>query len=50
MDYMSNCVLMDEVAFHIKLGSWSNKGAHVDVAVPRTRSRTTTILECNIII
>lgn len=50
MDYMSNCVPMDEIAFHINLESWSNKGARDEIVVPKTRARTTMILECNIII
>ncbi|CEP08936.1 hypothetical protein [Parasitella parasitica] len=47
MDYMSNCVFIDEAAFHINLKrsmAWSKKGTRAEVIVPETRARTTTIL------
>lgn len=47
MDYISNCVFIDEAAFHINLKrsfSWSRKGKRAVVTVPKTKARTTTIL------
>ncbi|KAG1038350.1 hypothetical protein G6F43_012702 [Rhizopus delemar] len=47
MDYMSNCVFIDEAAFHINLKrsmAWPKKGTRAEVIVPETRARTTTIL------
>lgn len=47
MDYMSNCVFVDEAAFHINMKrsfAWSKKGTRAVVQVPKTRARTTTIL------
>jgi hypothetical protein len=47
MDYMSNCVFIDETAFHINMKrsiAWSKKGERTVVVVPNTRAKTTTIL------
>lgn len=47
MDYMSNCVFVDEAAFHINMKrsfAWSKKGTRAVVQVPKTRARMTTIL------
>lgn len=47
MDYMSNCVFIDEAAFHINMKrslAWSKKGERAVVVVPKTRAKTTTIL------
>ncbi|KAK4520995.1 Ras- protein ypt3 [Mucor velutinosus] len=47
MDYMSNCVFIDESAFHINLKrtmAWSEKGTRAEVPVPQTRAKTTTII------
>ncbi|KAG1642430.1 hypothetical protein G6F44_004837 [Rhizopus delemar] len=47
LDFTSNCVFMDEAAFHINLKrnfSWSKEGSRAVVKVPRTRAKTTTIL------
>ncbi|KAG2190898.1 hypothetical protein INT47_003580 [Mucor saturninus] len=47
MDYMSNCVFIDESAFHINLKrtmAWSERGSRAEVIVPQTRAKTTTIL------
>ncbi|KAI7861490.1 hypothetical protein BDF14DRAFT_1887119 [Spinellus fusiger] len=47
MDYMSNCVFIDEVAFHINMKhtfAWSKLGTCAVVKVPRTRAKTTTIM------
>jgi len=47
MDYMSNCVFIDESAFHINLKrtmAWSEKGTRTEVVVPQTRAKTTTTL------
>jgi transposase len=47
MDYMSNCVFIDEAAFHINMKrsfAWSKVGTRAVVPVPKTRARTTTIL------
>ncbi|KAL7324660.1 hypothetical protein PS15p_209820 [Mucor circinelloides] len=44
MDYMSNCVFIDESAFHINLKrtvAWSEKGTRAEVVVPQTRAKTT---------
>lgn len=47
MDYLSNCVFVDEAAFHINMKrsyAWSKKGTRAVVKVPKTRALTTTIL------
>ncbi|KAL7313071.1 hypothetical protein PS15m_012337 [Mucor circinelloides] len=47
MDYMSNCVFIDEAAFHINMKrsiAWSKVGSRAVVKVPKTRAKTTTIL------
>jgi hypothetical protein len=47
MDYMSNCVFIDGVAFHINMKRffvWSEVGTRTVVKVPKTRAKTTTIL------
>lgn len=47
MDYNSNCVFIDESAFHINLKrtmAWSKKGTRAEVIQPLTRAKTTTIL------
>ncbi|CAO3702063.1 unnamed protein product [Rhizopus stolonifer] len=47
MDFNSNCVLIDESAFHINLKrtmAWSKKGTRAEVIQPLTRAKTTTIL------
>ena len=47
MDYLSNCVFVDEAAFHINMKrsyAWSKKGSRAIVKVPKTRAMTTTIL------
>jgi len=47
MDYLSNCVFVDEAAFHInrkRSYTWPKKGSRAIVKVPKTRAITTTIL------
>lgn len=47
MDFCSNCVFIDESAFHINMkrsSAWSTKGTRATVTVPKTRAKTTTIL------
>ncbi|KAG1452272.1 hypothetical protein G6F55_008764 [Rhizopus delemar] len=47
MDFTTNCVFLDESAFHINLKrsmAWSRKGTPAVVTVPKTRATTTTIL------
>lgn len=47
MDFMNNCVFIDEVAFYINLKrsmAWSKKGTRAEVIVSETRAKTTTIL------
>ncbi|KAG0752645.1 hypothetical protein G6F62_012215 [Rhizopus arrhizus] len=47
MDFTTNCVFLDESAFHINLKrsmAWSKKGSPAVVTVPKTRAKTTTIL------
>lgn len=47
MDYMTNCVFIDEVAFHINMKctfAWSKVGTRAVVKIPKTRAKTTTIL------
>lgn len=44
---MSNCVFIDEAAFHINMKrsiAWSKVGSRAVVKVPKTRAKTTTIL------
>ncbi|KAG1463098.1 hypothetical protein G6F56_005364 [Rhizopus delemar] len=48
MDFTSNCVFIDEAAFHTNLRrnySWSKEGDRAIVKVPKTRANTTTILD-----
>ncbi|CEP11617.1 hypothetical protein [Parasitella parasitica] len=50
MDYRSNCVFMDEAAFHINMKrsvAWSKVGACAVVKVPKTRAKTTAFLGAN---
>jgi hypothetical protein len=47
MDFRTNCVFLNESAFHINLKrsmAWSKKELPVVVTVPKTRAQTTTIL------
>ncbi|KAG2191662.1 hypothetical protein INT47_008600 [Mucor saturninus] len=47
IDYQSNCVFIDEAAFHVNLKrtmAWSKKGERAIVETPITRAQTTTIL------
>lgn len=47
MDYASNCIFIDESAFHINLKrsmAWTRKGTRAEVVVPEARAKTTTIL------
>ncbi|KAG1171428.1 hypothetical protein G6F36_011751 [Rhizopus arrhizus] len=47
LDYQSNCVFIDEAAFHVNLKrtmGWSKKGERAIVETPTTRAQTTTIL------
>ena len=47
LDYKTNCIFIDESAFHINLKrnfAWSRKGTRAIVKVPKTRAKTTTIL------
>ncbi|KAG0807782.1 hypothetical protein G6F17_010171 [Rhizopus arrhizus] len=47
MDYLSNCIFIDEAAFHIdmkKTVAWSKISSRAEVAIPKTRAKTTTIL------
>ncbi|KAI9484139.1 MAG: hypothetical protein EXX96DRAFT_448167, partial [Benjaminiella poitrasii] len=47
MDYMSNCVFIDEATFHINMKrsiAWSKVGTRAVVKIPKTRAKTTTIL------
>ena len=47
MDFESNCVFIDEAAFHINMKrnyAWSGKGKRAVVTVPKTRAKTTTII------
>ncbi|KAG0744957.1 hypothetical protein G6F16_005239 [Rhizopus arrhizus] len=46
MDYLSNCVFVDEAEFHVNMKrsyAWSKKGSRAIVKVPKTRALTTTI-------
>lgn len=47
MDFINNCIFIDESAFHINLkriNAWSKKGTRAEVIVPQTRAKTITIL------
>ncbi|KAL1930688.1 hypothetical protein VTP01DRAFT_10850 [Rhizomucor pusillus] len=47
MDFRTNCVFLDEFAFHVNMKrsmAWSKKGSPAAVTVPKTRAQTTTIL------
>ncbi|KAL1931415.1 hypothetical protein VTP01DRAFT_9557 [Rhizomucor pusillus] len=47
MHFLTNCVFIDESAFHINMKrtrAWSKKGAPAVVTVPTTRAKTTTIM------
>lgn len=47
IDYMTNCIFVDEVAFHINMKrsmAWPKKGTRAVTVVPKTRARMTTIL------
>lgn len=47
MDFLSNCVFLDESGFHINMRrsmGWSKKGENAIVVTPTTRAKTTTIL------
>ena len=47
MDFMSNCVFIDEAAFLINMKrsmAWSKKGERAVVVVPKARAKTITIL------
>ncbi|CAO3694756.1 unnamed protein product [Rhizopus stolonifer] len=47
MDYMSNCIFIDESGFNINLKrsiAWAKKGEHAIVTVPKTRASNITIL------
>lgn len=47
MDYLRNCVFIDEATFHVIMKrsvAWSKKGERAVVVVPKTRAKTTTIL------
>lgn len=47
LDYKTNCIFIDEFAFHINLKqnfAWSRKGTRAIVKVPKTRAKTTSIL------
>lgn len=47
LDFQSNCVFIDEAAFHVNLKrtmAWSKKGERAIVVTPTTRAQTTTIL------
>jgi hypothetical protein len=47
MDFVSNCVFIDEAAFHINMKrnyAWSDKGKRAVVIVPKSRAKTTTII------
>ncbi|KAG1446454.1 hypothetical protein G6F56_009566 [Rhizopus delemar] len=48
MGFTSNCLFIDEAAFHINLRRyypWSKEGDRAIVKVPKTRAKTTTILD-----
>ncbi|EIE88349.1 hypothetical protein RO3G_13060 [Rhizopus delemar RA 99-880] len=47
MDYLNNCIFIDEAAFHINMKRtvpWSKIGSHAEVVIPKTRAKTATIL------
>ena len=47
MDYLSNCIFIDEAAFHINMKrnvAWSKIGSRAEVVIPKTRAKTMTIL------
>lgn len=47
IDYQSNCIFIDESAFHINLSrsmAWSTKRTRAVVVQPKTKAITTTIL------
>ena len=47
LDFESNCVFIDEIAFHINLKrsmAWSKKGERAVVVTPKTRAKITTII------
>ena len=47
MDYLSNCIFIDEAAFHINMKrtvAWSKIGSRAEVVIPKTKAKTTTIL------
>ncbi|KAL1932982.1 hypothetical protein VTP01DRAFT_8660 [Rhizomucor pusillus] len=47
MNFLTNCVFLDESAFHINMKrsmAWSKNGSPAVVIVPKTRAKTTTIL------
>lgn len=47
MDFESNCVFIDEAAFHINMKrnyAWSGKRKRAVVTIPKTRAKTTTII------
>ncbi|KAG1315702.1 hypothetical protein G6F64_000460 [Rhizopus arrhizus] len=47
IDYLSNCIFIDEAAFHIGMKrtvAWSKIGSRAEVVMPKTRAKTTTIL------
>lgn len=44
-EYLSNCIFINEVAFHMKRTvEWSKIGRLVKVVLPKTRTKTTTLL------
>ncbi|KAG0938412.1 hypothetical protein G6F57_006859 [Rhizopus arrhizus] len=48
LDFKSNCVFIDETAFHIDMKRsmvWSKKEERAVVVTPKTRAKTTTIIE-----
>jgi hypothetical protein len=47
MDYLSNCIFINEAAFHINMKrtvAWSKIGSRAELIIPKTRAKTTTIL------
>jgi hypothetical protein len=47
MDYLTNCVFIDEAVFHINMKrtvAWSKVDTRAEVILPKTRVKTTTIL------
>ncbi|KAG1150494.1 hypothetical protein G6F37_001356 [Rhizopus arrhizus] len=48
MDYLCNCIFIDEAAFHINMKrtvAWSKIGSRTEIVMPKARAKTTTILE-----